>query len=103
MTRFCMLMLVLAMAATGCEDSPSTSSYGNLPIGATCTVQLRRDALGGAASVPVPVLTDNINGADVSVSGTLVKVDADWVVIAVNKEMLWISRPNVLLIKRAVK
>jgi hypothetical protein len=103
MTRFCMFMLVLAMAVTGCDDSPQTSSYGNLPVGATCTVQLRRDALGGAASVPVPVLTDNINGAEVSVSGTLVKVDADWVVITVDKNMLWIARPNVLLIKSAVK
>ena len=33
--------------------------------GTICTIQFRRDALGGAGS-PVPPTVDNVNGADVS-------------------------------------
>lgn len=68
------------------------------PIGATVQVQFRRDALGGAASLPVPPTTSGINGAEVSLSGSLSKVTPRWLVLRIATKDHWISRDSVLLV-----
>ena len=44
-------------------------------IGKPCTVQFKRNALGGAADLPVPPTTGSINGAEVSINGKIRAVD----------------------------
>ena len=71
------------------------------------TVQFRRDILGTESDLPVGPNTDNINGAETVVSGTLLKVNADSIVvennvnIAINEKMSqrWIPREVILLVE----
>ena len=76
------------------------STGANAPVvGANCTIQFRRDALGAASSGPVPPLTDNHNGADTCLAGKLKSLNSEWVVIEHGTEDLWIARSVVLLIR----
>jgi hypothetical protein len=45
------------------------------------TVGERPDVLGTARDLPVPASTENINGSSISVSGSLHRVSADWIVL----------------------
>lgn len=62
-------------------------------------VQFRRDALGAGAALPVPPTTDIMNGAVISISGTLVAVEIDSVVIEIDKKSNWIPRDVILCIE----
>lgn len=71
-------------------------------VGKTCTIQFRRgDALGGGGSTPVPPTTDNMNGAQVSMSGTLAAVEGDSILVKLPGQSteIWIPRASILLIK----
>ena len=69
-------------------------------IGKNCTVQFRRgDALGAGRDLPVSPTTDNINGADVSVSGKLRAVADGWIAIEFENTEYCIPRESILLIK----
>jgi hypothetical protein len=74
-------------------------SYLKSKRGKPCIVQFKRNALGGAASLPVPPTTNSINGADVSISGTLQKVDKDAVIISNGKTTYWIPKDSILLLQ----
>jgi hypothetical protein len=112
---FCVLI-----AAAGCDNGPaaptngaakgSTADPANPPLGAYCTVQFNRNALGAAMASPVPPMTNVMNGADVSIDGKLLKVDADWVVLESqvgagtssspwHMANIWIPRQNILLMR----
>ena len=69
------------------------------PAGSSVTVQFRRDALGSATANAVPPTTDSINGAGVSMSGTLTKINRDWAVLESAGKEFWISRTAILLIR----
>ena len=77
----------------GCDRGPTP------PLGKPCTIQFRRDALGAGASVPVPPMTDNINGAHTSISGTLKSTAGDWVVLDRSGGEVWVPKAAILLIK----
>jgi hypothetical protein len=95
------ITIALAPAIAGCDSrsaaAPADSSLGGPPTGGTCTVQFRRDALGSGGS-PVSPTTDSINGAEVSIQGTLVRVDSEWVVVDREHRELWVPRQSVLLL-----
>ena len=58
------------------------------------------DALGAASTLPVPPMTDNINGADTNVVGTLEAINREWVVLKQNDiKKTWIPREVILLIE----
>lgn len=101
--RFCQLGLpaLLAAALIGCMPPPSMPRYAIPPIGAQCTVQFQRDALGAGANLPIPPRTNQINGADTSVSGTLKQFTTEWIVLDVDGQELWIPKTVVLLIEVA--
>jgi hypothetical protein len=63
-------------------------------------VQFRRDALGSGHELPVPPLTDVINGAPVSVTGTLEAVHGSWIVLDTHapRRKHWIPVGSVLLL-----
>src|SRR4051812_19714081 len=68
-------------------------------VGASCHVQFKRDLLGSASQQPIPPTTDSMNGAQVSVSGKLVDLNADWVVLDIgDNQEIWVQRKNVLLL-----
>jgi hypothetical protein len=74
-----------------------------LKIGAMTTVAVRPDVLGAARDLPVPLGTDSINGATVSVTGSLHKVQADWIVLddVATGHRHWISLETVSWIRQA--
>lgn len=78
---------------------PSVPRYAIPPIGAQCTVQFRRDALGSGAELPVPPRTNSINGASTSLSGRLKQFTTDWIVLDVDGQEVWIAKNVVLLIE----
>ena len=85
---------LLALLAA-CSDVPT-----DLPLGETVTVQFRRDALGGGANLPVPPTTNSVNGAEVSLTGKLLRVDFDWILLDVpgSTSLHWIDIDSVLLV-----
>jgi hypothetical protein len=91
-------LLVVSLFVTGCNDAQAASNSAQPPMGRSCTVQFRRDALGAAANLPMPPTTDNINGSVISISGTLSMATEEWVVLQTGKE-IWIPKSVVLLIK----
>lgn len=97
-------VLLLLLVASGCnrQSSAASSTKAEIasPIGARCTVQFRRDVLGGSMDVPVSPTTDRINGVDVSVTGELVDMTSEWIVLERHPGgVLWIPRQNVLLLR----
>ncbi len=93
-------VLVLTTTTISCGGaSQEGGSVEQPPIGASVTVQFRRDALGTAMTLPVSPTTDSQNGAQVSMHGTLERVNAEWVVIVFQGKEHWIPRSSVLLLR----
>ncbi len=90
------VVLMVALGLVGCGHREGTAQP---PKAKSATVQFRRDILGASRELPVPPTTDVQNGASVSVSGKLLKVNREWVVLEQDKKVLWIPRDNVLLIR----
>ena len=82
--------------------------------GTICTVQFRRDALGAGANIPVSPLTNIADGAAVSVSGKLIAVNREAILLEwenrdsiIHKNeiptyqvhRLWIPKSSILLIQ----
>ena len=102
MMRTAILVCVgLLGLAGGCSSSPSNEDWLLKPrIGKGCTVQFRRDALGAAADIPVSPTTGEINGASVTVAGTLSQVSDRWVVIRDHKGGEFVvARESVLMLE----
>lgn len=78
---------------------PSMPRYAIPPIGATCKIQIRRDALGAGAAGPIPPRTDAFNGAETAVSGVLKQFTTEWIVLDVAGKEIWIPKTVVLLIE----
>jgi hypothetical protein len=103
-SAFSKLVVLVVSLSAGCESpDPEQQAISALraKIGYRCTVQFRRDALGAAAAVPVPPTTDNINGADVTLSGKLKDVKGDWLVLEYQRGVskpteYWIARNSIL-------
>lgn len=86
-------LTVMTMILSGC-GRPSQP-----PTGKNVTVQFRRDALGSAHSLPISPTTDSINGARVSLTGKLIIINEEWVVLDFEKNKHWIPRDAILLIR----
>jgi hypothetical protein len=80
-----------------------------LELGTDCTIQFRRDALGGSTSLTSPTTT-GINGTTISIAGTLIAVNHEAVLLEqidnhylVNDvpqlKRLWIPKSSILLIE----
>lgn len=96
------LSLAAAGALAGCDVSTGGSggSSGDTgpqpPAGGTVTVQFRRDYLGGAKDGPASATAGEINGSQVGLSGTLVRVTDEWVVIGAQGREQWVPKSAVL-------
>ncbi len=91
-------IVALAVVLTSCTDKavvhPLTSA-----IGKPCEVQFKRNALGGAADLPVPPTTGSINGAKVSVNGAIRVVTDKSILIDSGKKAYWIPLDAILLVE----
>jgi hypothetical protein len=93
-------ILVLVAALSGCGGAAGERPPLTGKVGQSCTVQFRRgDGLGGGGSLPVGPTTTAINGAEVSVSGTLAAVTANWVVVTKESREWHIPRESILLVE----
>ena len=68
-------------------------------MGKNVRVQFRRDALGAAAALPISPTTGEINGASTTVVGTLIRVEADAIVVDSQGRPKWIPREVILLVE----
>ena len=95
-------LLVALLFLSGCDGSqPDPQLSGR--IGETCTIYFRRDALGMAAGAPSPPRTGNQNGADVIMSGKLLRVNPGWVSIGIDQTEFTIPREVILMIEVKAK
>jgi hypothetical protein len=89
------LVLLAALTFAGCGKTP--------PTGKEVRIQLRRgDALGAAANLPLSPRTFSVNGAETGLSGKIVKVTEEWVVLDtmdVPPSRIWIPKASILLIE----
>jgi hypothetical protein len=98
-TLDCVAMFSATLLLTGCEHS-AAPDHPNPPVGKSCSIQFRRDALGAGASGPSSPLAGNINGADVAISGTLKSTSGEWVVLLDSKgRETWVPKAVILLIQ----
>jgi gas vesicle protein len=104
-TRFGILVggiavVVALMLATPKETKAAFGGETSPPIGKSCSIQFRRDALGAAASLPIAPTTGSFNGAETSLAGKLKMVSSDWIVLDnQHGNDVWIPRVCVLLIQ----
>ncbi len=97
-TLTCVAALAFNLLLAGC-DKPAATVSSTPPSGRQCTIQFRRDVLGIAANLPVPPMTDSINGADTSISGILKSTSDEWVVLDSGGKEIWVPKTVILLIK----
>jgi hypothetical protein len=98
-TLTCLAALVVLFITISGDHARAASGPPDPPHSKPCTIQFRRDALGAAAANPVPPLSDTINGADTSISGTLKHSSAEWAVLERNGQEVWIPKSVILLIQ----
>jgi len=99
--------VILLMLVAGCEapDAKPTSSTTSTSaplsqwIDRPVTIQFRRDLLGTSRELPVGPDTSSINGAETSISGTLVEAHEDSVVIQRDERLHWVPRETILHIR----
>lgn|GEM_PF-4016547 len=84
--------------AEGSAGATAIRCLPMFPVGKTCKVQFKRNALGGGATLPIPPITDSINGADVSLSGTLKSVEGRAIIVVSGKRTYWIPKDSILLV-----
>ena len=106
--RLGLLLCAFIAAAGGCTTTGASHTAAtsidatdpaHLPLRANCTVQFKRDLLGASANLPVSPTTESINGVSVSVSGTLLSLDREWIVLKSGNGTVWVPRQNVLLLQ----
>jgi hypothetical protein len=103
--RQVLLSLVLAAmaAAIGCEGSSQPDPELSGRIGENCTVFFCHDALGMAAGAPASPTTGNHNGADLALTGKLLKANGGWIAIAAGKAEYTIPKEAILVVEVASK
>jgi hypothetical protein len=99
------LVLTGLLFLSGCGGSSSSAPDPQLSgrVGDNCTVYFRRDALGMAAGSPSSPLTGNHNGADVQMTGKLLRVNPGWVCIAIGQAEYTIPKEVILVIEFKAK
>jgi len=93
----------------GSKDDAKSGTLFDMELGTDCTVQFRRDALGGSTSLTAPTTT-GINGTTFIIKGTLIAVNHEAILLEqiddhyiVNDvpqlKQLWIPKSSILYIE----
>lgn len=99
--KWIILCLLAFGVGNGCQKSEAPDPAKQL-VGKIVTVQFRRDALGGAASIPVSPFINGINGAETSFTGKVYRVDGNWLIVDFREKRVWVPREVVLAIDEAI-
>ena len=101
---FCCMLAAITVCAVGCKDR-SQKDVLSEKVNSNCTIYFNRAALGGTSPNIVPATTDSIDGASISLSGKLIKVTPEWIVLEYYpdnnikmKRNAWIPRRVVLFV-----
>ena len=70
-------------------------------VGRNVKVQFRRDALGVAATAPIPPTGQGPGGRLVSINGTVRSTSGGWLVLERDKNIYYVSLASVLLIEQS--
>jgi hypothetical protein len=102
----CGILAAITVSVVGCKKDQDQPDVLNEKVNSNCTVYFSRAALGGTSTNIVPVETNSINGAQVSLSGKLIKVTPEWIVLEYHpnnnlkmKRNAWIPRGVVLWVR----
>jgi hypothetical protein len=99
----CILIGLSFVAGCAGNASPSADPMLSGHIGENCIVHFRHDALGMAAAGPAPPRSGNHNGADTEVSGKLLRVNAVWICIGIDKAEFTIPKEAILWVSMSSK
>jgi hypothetical protein len=109
MIRIAVIVFLVATAMTlaGCEQQSQGQSRAVArveslegKIGKSCTVHFRRDVLGVERDTPFTIDTGGIDGATITISGTLIGADDDWIILKqAEGPETWVPRGNILMLK----
>lgn len=94
-----LVVLIILFMTCGGPVEPKLDPDANPPLGKNVTVQFKRDALGAAASSPVPPFSGMHNGAETSVAGKLKNVTPEWIVLDRNGAEIWVPKTAILLLQ----
>lgn len=99
---FCCILAAITVCVVGCKDRSQKDALSE-KVNSSCTIYFNRAVLGGTSANIVPVKVNSINGAEVSLSGTLIKVTPEWIVLEYYldnnlkmKRNAWIPRSVIL-------
>ncbi len=96
------ILCILAFAVGGGFKKTEAPDPAKKLVGKAVTVQFRRDALGGAASIPVSPFTNSINGAETSFTGKVEQVEGSWLVVAFGGKRIWVPREVILAVEEVI-
>ena len=98
------LLALVALGLCGCNSGSTATADSSQervtispPVGSACDVHVHRNLLGVASDTPISIESGTYNGADLFISGYVVKMDHEWLVLKVDDNTeKWIPR-NVIL------
>ena len=64
-----------------------------------CTVQFKRNLLGSTNALPVSSTTTGISSVDGLLTGNLMRIEKDAVVVSTKDKVFWIPRDSILYIE----
>jgi len=99
MKTLALALLPLAACNIDASSNATTSHPLNARKGETFKVQIRRDALGAKAGLPIPPTTDVFNGVEVCLTGELLKITESGVLLERTGEQIWIPSESILLLE----
>jgi hypothetical protein len=99
--KWIILCLLAFAMGNGCQKSVPPDPAKQL-VGKIVTVQFRRDALGGATTIPVSPFTNVINGAETSFTGKVYQVEGNWLIVDFRDKRVWVPREVVLAVEEAI-
>lgn len=99
--KWIILSLLAFGMGNGCQKSEAPDPAKQL-VGKNVTVQFRRDALGGATTIPVSPFTNVINGAETSFTGKVYQVEGNWLIVDFRDKRVWVPREVVLAVEEAI-
>lgn len=93
------ILVLSGLGGCGATSPPYPDPMLSGRIGDTCSVHFRHDALGLATSSPASPRINNFNGAEMLMSGKLLRVNAEWLCIEVGKGEYTIPKDVILFVE----
>ena len=91
------LFIIVVFASQPATAPVSAQAISGLPVGATCTIQLRRDVLGLSTNAPLALY--DARDTSFQINGTLISAEGDWLTIkASDTRTHWVARGSIAMV-----